>query len=77
MLNHSLDDIEYFVTLLQKSAAATEELTMRQQNKRKGSQPKGRQAGTGIIQVRARLPPKEQFVDVFQKFKLCFNLLVS
>ena len=76
MLNHSLDDIENFVSLLQKSAAASEELTVRQ-NKRKSNQNKSRMAGAGIMEVRARLPPKEHFVDVFQKFKLCFNLLVS
>ena len=75
MLNHALDDIEVFVSLLQKSAAASQQLTLRHSKKR--NQANGRHRGTGIMEVRARLPPKDRFIDAFQKFRFSFNLLVS
>ena len=31
----------------------------------------------GMLTMRARPPPAKDFIDVFQKFKLSFNLLVS
>lgn len=30
-----------------------------------------------ILQLRAQMPTYNEFYEIFQKFKLCFNLLVS
>ncbi|XP_068129014.1 epidermal growth factor receptor kinase substrate 8-like [Hyperolius riggenbachi] len=71
ILNHILDDIEFFIMKLQKAAEAFSELSKRRKSKKK----KG--SGEGVLTLRAKPPPEEEFTDCFQKFKHGFNLLVS
>ncbi|XP_016110187.1 epidermal growth factor receptor kinase substrate 8-like isoform X12 [Sinocyclocheilus grahami] len=71
ILNHILDDIEHFVTKLQKAAEAFNELSKRKKTKKS----KKRGPGEGVLTLRAKPSSQDEFIDCFQKFKHAFNLL--
>ena len=73
ILNHCFDDIERFVTRLQNASDYFKELE-RRKNQRKSRK---KQIGDGLLSMRAQMPPQQHFVDIFQKFKLSFNLLAK
>ncbi|XP_074660746.1 epidermal growth factor receptor kinase substrate 8-like isoform X2 [Tubulanus polymorphus] len=76
ILNHCFDDIETFVGRLQMAAEAYKELMRRKQKRGKTAAKKGsKPIGDGILSRRAHPPSVEEFVDIFKKFKLAFNLL--
>jgi epidermal growth factor receptor kinase substrate 8 len=75
ILDHCLDDIERFVARLQQAADAFKKLEKRRLDRREGSSEIG--PGDGMLIMRARPPPVHDFIGVFQKFKLAFNLLAS
>ncbi|XP_013406979.1 epidermal growth factor receptor kinase substrate 8 isoform X6 [Lingula anatina] len=74
LLNHCFDDIEKFVARLQFAAEAYKELSRRQKNRGKS---KKKVMGEGMLTMRARPPPPQDFIDIFAKFKLSFNLLAK
>lgn len=73
ILNHCFDDIEKFIARLQHAAAAVKELDRKRKNRRN----KKRDMGDGMLTMRAKPPPEKEFIDIFQKFKLSFNLLAK
>lgn len=73
ILNSCFDDIEKFIARLQHSAAAFRELEKRRRSRKS----KKKDLGDGMLSVRAKPPPEKEFVDIFQKFKLSFNLLAK
>ncbi|KAJ8678806.1 hypothetical protein QAD02_014593 [Eretmocerus hayati] len=73
ILNHCFDDIEKFIARLQHAAAASRELERRRRNRKN----KKRNLGDGMLTMRAKPPPELEFIDIFQKFKLSFNLLAK
>ncbi|XP_076588148.1 epidermal growth factor receptor kinase substrate 8-like protein 2 isoform X5 [Chaetodon auriga] len=63
ILNCCLDDIEIFVSQLQKAAEAFSQLSHR--NKK------------GMLTLRSKPPTEAEFIDSLQKLKLAFNLLAK
>jgi len=92
ILNHILDDIEHFCDTVNECQKAAKELEMRKANdttKSKKSSKKGSKKGSkkikegstkrgvGLLQLRARLPPKDAYKEILQKFKYTFNILTK
>lgn len=73
VLNHCFDDIEKFIARLQHAAAATKELERRKRNRKS----KKKDPGEGLLLMRTRPPTEKEFIDIFAKFKLSFNLLAK
>lgn len=77
VLNHCFDDIERFVSRLQVSVDGVHDLEKLHQKCRNKStkSKKTKQMSDELLAARAQLPQAQAFVDIFQKFKLSFNLL--
>lgn len=73
ILNHCFDDIERFVTRLQNSTEFFKELERRQKHRKSNK----KSIGDGMLGLRAQMPPPQHFIEIFQKFKLSFNLLAK
>jgi len=73
ILNSCFDDIEKFIARLQHSATAFRELEKRRRSRKS----KKKDLGDGMLSMRAKPPPEAEFIDIFQKFKLSFNLLAK
>ncbi|KAM4553677.1 epidermal growth factor receptor kinase substrate 8-like protein 2 isoform 1-T2 [Fundulus diaphanus] len=73
ILNCALDDIEIFVSQLQKAAEAFSQLNQR--NKSKKNKKKG--PAEGMLTLRAKPPTEAEFIDSLQKLKLALNLLAK
>uniref|UniRef100_A0A3B3W2J4 EPS8 signaling adaptor L1b n=1 Tax=Poecilia latipinna TaxID=48699 RepID=A0A3B3W2J4_9TELE len=73
ILNHCFDDIESFMGKLQQTAEASNILTLRKKKKKKS---KKQTAEDDLLAEKARPPSEDEFIDIFQKFKYSFCLLV-
>ncbi|XP_004405083.1 PREDICTED: epidermal growth factor receptor kinase substrate 8-like protein 1 [Odobenus rosmarus divergens] len=71
ILNHVFDDVESFVSRLQKSAEAARVL----QHRERGRRTRRRTAGEGLLTLRAKPPSEAEYTDVLQKIKYAFSLL--
>ncbi|XP_051018232.1 epidermal growth factor receptor kinase substrate 8-like protein 1 [Acomys russatus] len=71
ILNHVFDDVESFVSRLQKSAEAARVLEHRE----RGRRTRRRAAGEGLLTLRAKPPTEAEYTDVLQKIKYAFSLL--
>ncbi|XP_057352582.1 epidermal growth factor receptor kinase substrate 8-like protein 1 isoform X3 [Manis pentadactyla] len=71
ILNHVFDDVEGFVSRLQKSAEAARVLEHRERGRRN----RRRAAGEGLLTLRAKPPSEDEYIDVLQKIKYAFSLL--
>jgi len=79
ILNHCLDDIEVFISKLQKASQAASELTERRRKRTQNSKKSGRDSvssyGEGIYTIRSKPPKREEYISTLEKLKFCFILL--
>ncbi|KAM7134232.1 epidermal growth factor receptor kinase substrate 8-like protein 1 [Macrochelys suwanniensis] len=75
LLNRVLDDIEAFVSKLQKSAEAFRVLEQLKRSSRGRRRQPGGTPPEGLLTLRARIPPMEEFEDTLAKMKYSFSLL--
>lgn len=73
ILNCALDDIEIFVSRLQKAAEAFSQLNQRNKSKKN----KKKAPAEGMLTLRAKPPTEAEFIDSLQKLKLALNLLAK
>ncbi|XP_053117147.1 epidermal growth factor receptor kinase substrate 8-like protein 1 [Hemicordylus capensis] len=71
LLNQVFDDVEFFVGKLQKSAEAFRVLDQRKRSARG----RRREPGEGLLTLRAKPPPQEEYEDALAKMKYSFSLL--
>uniref|UniRef100_A0A670K1D2 EPS8 signaling adaptor L1 n=1 Tax=Podarcis muralis TaxID=64176 RepID=A0A670K1D2_PODMU len=71
LLNHVFDDVEAFIGKLQKSAEAFRVLDQR----KRSAKGRRRGPGEGLLTIRSRPPPQEEFEDALAKMKYSFSLL--
>ncbi|XP_007955455.1 epidermal growth factor receptor kinase substrate 8-like protein 1 [Orycteropus afer afer] len=71
ILNHVFDDVETFVSRLQKSAEAARVLQHRERSRRN----RRRAAGEGLLTLRAKPPLEAEYTEVLRKIKYAFSLL--
>ncbi|VDK55196.1 unnamed protein product [Cylicostephanus goldi] len=84
-LNRYFDDIERFLNRIQSAALAQRELepqahrheTANCRDKRGGPPSPDPKGILHILHMRTQLPGQPEFVDIFRKFKLSFNLLAK
>ncbi|XP_062848337.1 epidermal growth factor receptor kinase substrate 8-like protein 1 [Trichomycterus rosablanca] len=69
LLNHCFEEIETFMARLQKAAEAQSVLEQRNKKKRRS------RVDDDPLIAKAKVPPKDEFVQIFQKFKYSFCLL--
>ncbi|XP_066230583.1 epidermal growth factor receptor kinase substrate 8-like protein 1 [Saccopteryx leptura] len=70
ILNHVFDDVESFVSKLQKSAEAARVLEHRERRR-----PRRQKAEEDLLTLRAKPPTEAEYTDVLQKIKYAFSLL--
>uniref|UniRef100_A0A452FKA3 EPS8 signaling adaptor L1 n=1 Tax=Capra hircus TaxID=9925 RepID=A0A452FKA3_CAPHI len=73
ILNHVFDDVESFVSRLQKSAEATRVLEHRERSRRTRHQEAGGEGS--LLALRAKPPSGAEYTDILQKIKYAFSLL--
>ncbi|XP_048373041.1 epidermal growth factor receptor kinase substrate 8-like protein 1 [Sphaerodactylus townsendi] len=71
LLNQAFDDVEAFMGTLQKAAEAFRVLEQR----KRSSKGRRRGPGVGLLTLRAKPPPEEEFADTLAKIKYSFSLL--
>uniref|UniRef100_A0A7E4VW10 SH3 domain-containing protein n=1 Tax=Panagrellus redivivus TaxID=6233 RepID=A0A7E4VW10_PANRE len=74
-LNKCFDDIERFVARIQSAGQAQRELEAQQQRLRGRKARKNEVPQASILALRAQFPTPDEFYEIFQKFKLSFNIL--